>query len=208
MAIEATNEGGIPVTLPSGGTYHVLTNTEKKFFEDKVKRYADEFHFTNVSDLSEVDRIVVGELIHHRWSIWVSKGRDYFDEEVSTTTFSRNMNDISHEVRQLKKNLGMDKVTRDKVSGDDSVPAYWDNLLKRAKEFGYMRNEQAVQAITSMMRIDALVTLYHNTDEQEKREFHAEWDDILKLISEELEKFHQIDTDFRQNVQRYWIRQQ
>lgn len=162
MTVEATNENGIPVKLPSGGTYHVLTNMEKQFFEDKVKRYMDEFHFTNISDLSEVDRIVVGEVIHHRWSAWISKGRDYFGEEINSTTLSRSANDISHEVRQLKKNLGMDKVTRDKVSGDDSIPAYWDALLRRAKEFGYMRNEQAVQAITSMMRIDALLTLHFN----------------------------------------------
>lgn len=206
MAVEATNENGIPVKLPSGGTYHVLTNSEKQFFEDKVKRYTDEFHFTNISDLSEVDRIVVGEVLHHRWSAWISKGRDYFDEEINSTTLSRSANDISHEVRQLKKNLGMDKVTRDKVSGDDSIPAYWDALLRRAKEFGYMRNEQAVQAITSMMRIDALLTLHFNCDEAERREFHAEWEDIVALIREELEKFHNIDDEFRQNVQRYWIR--
>lgn len=204
--VEFIGEEGIPVTLPSGGTYHVMSNTEKAFFTDKAKRYLDEFHYTNISDLSDVDKLVIAETNIHRWSIWVSKGKDYFDEEISPTTYQRMINDTSNEVRQLKKNLGMDKVTRDKVSGDDSLPSYWDALLRRAKEFGYMRNEQAVQAINSMMRIDALVTLHKNTDEAERREFHAEWDDILQLISEELEKFHQIDTDFRQNVQRYWIR--
>jgi hypothetical protein len=114
----------------------------------------------------------------------------------------------SKEVRLLKKALGVDKTTRDRVSGDDSVAARWAKVLQRAREFGYTRNAQAVQAIESMHRVASIIAVHRNMDETERREFGFEIDDIVDVIDEEVAKYREIDEKFRFEVQQYWVRDQ
>lgn len=199
---------GIPVTLPSGSTFFVMTDSERAYLKDKIDRYIGDNHFVNIADISDIDKLVTFELLIHRWALWVSKGRDYFDDDINVKQYADLINDYSTECRQLKKILGVDKVARDKVRGDDSVAGLWSNLQQRAKEFGYMRNEQAAQAIESMQRIKSIITFYRNADDQERLEFHATIDDVLQVITEEIEKFDLIDENFRKSVQQYWIRNQ
>jgi hypothetical protein len=203
---EVLDEGGVAVKLPSGATSYVLTDSEREWLSDKIERYLEDNHFKNVSDMLDIDKLVMFELMVHRWSMWVSKGKDYYDEEISVSLYAGMVENYSKEVRLLKKSLGVDKSTRDRVSGDDSVAARWANVLQRAKEFGYMRNRQALQAIESMHRIASLITVHRNMDENERKEFHFELSDILEVIEEEVAVYKEIDEDFRHNVQSYWIR--
>ena len=205
---EIQAEEGLPVTLPSGATYYVLTDGEEQYLRDKIERYLSDNHFVNVSDMLEIDRMITFEMLIHRWSLWLSRGKDYWNEDINTRQFSDMINDYSREVRQLKKSLGVDKTSRDKTRGDDSIAAHWDNLLRRAREFGYMRNEQFVQVITSFHRIKAMITLHENSDTIERKENACELPDVLEVIKDEIRKFDSIDEKFRFETQRLWIRQQ
>lgn len=208
QGFNVTDDRGIPVELPSGATFPVMTDSEREYLEDKIERYLADNHFHNVSDMLDIDKLVIFELMVHRWSMWVSKGRDYWDEEIAVRSYSEMVENYSKEVRLLKKALGVDKTTRDRVSGDDSVAARWAKVLQRAKEFGYMRNAQAVQAIESMHRVASIITVHRNMDETERREFGFELDDIVDVIDEEVAKYREIDEKFRFDVQQYWIRDQ
>lgn len=201
-------EDGIPVELPSGATYYTITHAEAEYLRDRISRYLSDNHFINVSDIQEIDRLITLETLVHRWTMWISKGRNYYDEDINVKLHSDMVGDASREIRQMKKALGLDKPSRDKVRGDDSVAALWDHLLRRAREFGYMRNEQYVQVITSFQRIKALVTFHDNCDEIERKENACEVDDILQALREELTKFDQIDEAFRHTAQTLWIRNQ
>lgn len=205
---EIQPDNGIPVELPSGATYFVLTDGEEHYLRDKIERYLSDNHFVNVSDLQDIDRMIVFELLIHRWTLWISRGRDYYEEDVNTKHLSEMVNDYSREVRQLKKALGVDKMSRDRTRGDDSVAALWENLKRRAKEFGYMRNAQAVAAITSFQRIKAMVSFHDNCDETERKENACETNDVLEVLREEIAKFDRIDEEFRFNIQSLWIRSQ
>lgn len=205
---EVLQEDGIPVELPSGGTIYVLTNAEKDYLESIIERYLDDNHFKNIADLLDIDKLVSFELFVHRWNLWMGKGRDYYDEEVNVRQLAQTVDQISTEIRQLKKQLGVDKLTRDRLTGDDSVAARWDNVLQRAKEFGYKRNEEAVAAIESMHNIAAALTYHRNLDDYERKQFHMEVEDLLEIIENEVADFKQIDDDFRKNVQTYWVRRQ
>lgn len=155
-------EDGIPVHLPSGAVYYVLTSDEQRYLVDRITRYLADNHFVNVSDMQDIDRMITFELLIHRWTLYLSKGRDYFDDDIDTKKYSDMVQDYSREVRQLKKSLGVDKSTRDRTRGDDSVAALWDNLRRRAQEFGYMRNAQFAQVITSFQRIQAMIQFRDN----------------------------------------------
>lgn len=205
---EIQTENGIPVQLPSGATYSVMTESEKDYLEDKIHRYLSQNRFTNISDLSDIDRLVVFELLIHRWTLWLSRGRDYFDEDINFKVYADQVNAFSTEIRQVKKLLGVDKQTRDRTRGDDSVPALWDNLRRRAKEFGYNRNEQFYQTITSFQRLKAIVTFHDQADETERKEAACEAEDVLDVLRQEIAKFDAIDEKFRFEKQTLWVRDQ
>lgn len=196
------------VVLPSGAKFFVH-ETEVSYFNERVKKYQSDNHFTNMSDLQDLDRLVMEELLVWRWGMWLSQKRDYWGEPVDENSWQKAVKDHSAEIRQLKKSLGLDKETRDKTKGEGSVDAYLNSLRARAKEFGVMRNEQASKAIELMMQVKALVTLYDNCDEQERAEQHITLEDFMEwLHTTAIPEFDIIDANFRATSQTYWIRKQ
>lgn len=208
LPYEIQADEGMAVELPSGATYYVHTDGEAHYLRDKITRYLSDNHFVNIADMQEIDRMITFELLVYRWSMWLARGKDYWNEPINTKQYSDMVQDYSREVRQLKKGLGVDKSSRDRTRGDDSVAALWDNLLRRAREFGYTRNEQMVQVITSFHRIKAMITLHKNTDEIERKENACELADVLEVIEEEIAKFDAIDEEFRFQKQTLWVRSQ
>lgn len=208
QAYEVAADEGVQVTLPSGATFRVLTITEQEYMEERVRRYQDDNHFVNVSDIQDVDRMVILELFVHRWAIWLSFGKDYFNDPVNEKDLASQIASYSHEVRQLKKNLGVDKVARDRARGDDSWPKYHERLLQRAREFGYMRNAQFAKTIELFQQLIAILTLHDNCDDIERREQHVTQDDVFDWLRKiAIPEFEAIDADFIETQQRLWIRQ-
>lgn len=208
IGFEVQVKDGIPVTLPSGSSFPVATDSEQRYVEERARRYMTDNHFTNVSDLQDVDRMLMFELFIHRWSMWMSKGMDYFNEPVDEQKISRQINEYSTELRQVKKNLGIDKVTRDRQRGDDSISTYLENLKIRAKSFGVTRNLQATKSVELFQQLKAQIIFHDNADEIERVENAVTIDDIIEwLRSTAIPEFDKIDDEFRKSEQTMWIRQ-
>lgn len=211
LALDADepSEEGYPVELPSGAIFRVLTPQEVEYIEERSTRYQEQFRFENVSDLQDVDRIVVMELLVHRWSLWISRMKDYFGDPIEEGSLRKSINDYSGELRAVKKSIGMDKVSRDKERGEDSVAAYLEKLRHRAKEFGVNRENMMDRGLELFMQVIAVIQLWHNSDEQERLEFHCTSDDVCKWLFEEVKPaFEEVDLKFRQTKQKYWIADQ
>jgi hypothetical protein len=196
------------VILPSGTEWDVLTQAEHDYTVDKIQRYLTDNHFTNVVDLLEIDKLITFELLTHRWSLWLSRGQDYYGEDINFKQVADLMNDYVTQCRMLKKQLGLDKVTRDRTAGDDSVPAFWDDLKRRALEFAVFRSEQCNKAIEGMMRMKAMLQFYDNCTEMERKENRCEQKDLVEVLREVIIAFDQIDENFRRQRQKFWIRRQ
>lgn len=199
-------EGMVSVKLPSGAEF-LVHESERKYFKDRAAKYLSDNDFQNVSDFQDVDRLLILELLCHRWSLWISTQRDYWGDSVDENTLQKSLKDHSTEIRQLKKILGLDRETREKVRGEDSVENYLTRLRQRAKHFGYMRNEQQAKAIELFMQLKSIITLHVNCDEHEQIEMGCTWSEILRWLQEDaFPQFDKIDEDFRQN-QTMWIRE-
>lgn len=198
--------GQIKVASPSGAEFVVMTDSEKGYFNKIAERYTKDNHFTNISDLQDLDRILVWETICWRWGLWLSQERDYWGQEIDVETVRKSLNDYSKELRLLKKALGIDKSTRDKDKGEQ-VATYITNLGIRAKEFGVMRNQQAVKAITLFQELKALMTFHENCTAEERKENHVEEHDVIAWIKSVIPEFDVIDEKFRES-QTYWVRDQ
>lgn len=207
-AYDLQADEGIAVGLPSGAMFYVLTQDEADYLNERVRRYLSDNHFVNVSDFQDIDKMVTFEMLVHRWSLWLSRGQDYYGSSIDEKQLAAQVNAYSGELRLLKKNLAMDKVARDRARGDDSVAVYLANLRERALEFCVMRSQQACRAIEAIQRIAGIIGYYDNCDDSERREHGVELTDVLAVIREELAEFAKIDEEFRKNVQRYWVRKQ
>jgi hypothetical protein len=196
----------VPVSLPSGGT-HWVYRREVTYFADLVRRYLADNAVTNISDLQDVDRIVVMETLCWRWGNWLSQRSDYWWDPIDEGDLSKQLKDASAELRNLKKALGIDKVTRDKERGENSISDYLANLRVRARQFGIMRETQLDKALELFNELTAKVTLCENTTDDEQRELHCSAEDVYAWIRDEaIPAYEAIDAHFRETQQRHWVR--
>jgi len=193
----------ILVTGPSGSKYPVFNEHEAHHYESLSERYQSDNIFVNVSDIQELDRILMMELMTYRWGTWLIQEMDYSGKKVNAQELQRSIATYSKEIREIKRDLGMDKSTRDRDQGEN-LAAYLENLRLRAQEFGIARNEQAVSAINILMELRGFITLYRKSNDAERREFNSSPEEILTWCEEKFEEFDEIDAALREN-QKYWI---
>lgn len=204
----------VPVDLPSGAT-HFVYRKEMHHFSDLVKRYLKDNAATNVTDLQDIDRIIVMETLCWRWGVWLSQRADYWWDPIDESDLSKQLKDTSAELRSLKKSLGFDKLTREKERGVDSLSHFITQLGVRAEQFGIMREEQLDMALELFNELTAKITVCENTTEDEKRELDslgtpASRDTIYEWIRDvAIPKYQAIDEHFRKRPdgQRSWIRE-
>lgn len=194
----------IEVTCPSGSVLTVMTESEAKIYNEMSERYQKDNRFSNASDLAELDRILSMELMCHRWSQWIIQEEDYEGRPVDTRDLQKYIESNSKEIRGTKRDLGMDKSSRDKGK-QASIGEYLQNLLNRGEEMGVHRDEQIIKAMTLWKELQGIVQLYDNSNESERREFNCNQDQIFDWMRSKFEEFDEIDEAFRQN-QKMWVR--
>jgi hypothetical protein len=198
----------VPVTLPSGAK-HAVFKREATYLKERVERYQKDLSFTNVADLQTLDNVVVYETLLWRWGQWLSRQVDYWGEAIDEKELTRQSKDTSTEVRQLKSALGIDKVTRDKVKGEDSVANYIQNLLVRAKAFGINREKMLDKGLELSQELIAKLTLFDNCEEDERAELNMNAEDLVAWIRDVYApEFQKVDEHFRENDQAMWVRSQ
>lgn len=205
-------EAGIPgayeVTLPSGSKAHVMTEEERAYVEERSTRYTTEYSFSSISDLQDVDRVIMMELTDWRYNRWLTHGIDYHGDPVEADDLQKTIIDLSKEVRQVKKQLGIDKAARDRQKGE-SVSEYLDSLRHRAKQFGVMREKQLTKALTLFNELQALVVYHDNCTPDERRENSVRVEDIFEWLREvAFPEFQEVDEYFQKHEQSAWIRLQ
>lgn len=197
--------GDIVVTAPSGASIVVMNQDEADYYNQIGARYQTDNKFKNISDVLELDRILTMELMCYRWSLWILAERDYYGRKINPAEIQKSIELYSKEIRGIKKDLGIDKSTRDKDNGN-SIAEYVQMLGIRAKEFGISRNKQAVAAITYLMELRSIVTLYQNSTDAERKQFGASLENLIEWIIERGDEFDQIDQELRKS-QTYWVRE-
>jgi len=196
-----------PVMSPSGSELHLQTQEEADWYESRRDRYGADNMFPNISDLQDLDRLLMLEVLSYRWGLWMAQGFDYLYARVDEGQLKNNIKEYSVEIRLLKASLGIDKATRDKEKGE-SLADYTASLLERAKRFGYHRNEQYELVVTKFYELRSMVMTYDRCDEEERRMLDLSMESILEWIRDRVIKdFDEHSEAFRAN-QAIWIRQQ
>lgn len=195
-----------PVRQPSGSDFYLQTQEESDWYVSRRDRYLTDNNFGNVSDLQDLDRLLTLEIMIYRWGLWIAQGFDYMFTRVDENQLKSNIREYSVEVRLVKQSLGIDKSTRNRDKSE-SLSDYVDNLLTRAKQFGYHRNEQYEMAVTKIYELQSMVSTYDRCDDEERHHLDLSPESILEWIRLNLIKdWDEISESFRK-VQSMWIRE-
>lgn len=195
------------VITPTGAELNLQSSAEADKYEDMRDRYQQDNQFPNVSDIQDLDRLLVFEVMVNRWQTWIAQGFDYQYARVDESTLKTNIKEYSAEIRLIKLALGIDKATRDKEKSE-SLADYVAKLLERARVFGYHRNKQYEKAVTAFWKLRSTVLTYDRCDEQERRELGLSPESILEWVRESLiEPWDEMEAEFRKN-QSMWVRDQ
>jgi hypothetical protein len=181
---EADNPFGLTlyaVTSASGSILQLQTKEEADWYIDRRDRYQSDNAFTNISDLQELDRMLILEVMVYRWSLWIGQGFDYMYARVDDHVLKNAIREYSSELRAVKQSLGIDKSTRDKDKGTN-LADYVTNLLNKARIFGYHRNEQYEIVVTKFHELSAMVKTHDRCTEDERNLLDLSSDSILQWI--------------------------
>lgn len=189
---------------PSGTTIPLWNEQEKIHYENLASKYQEDNLFKNISDLTELDRLLSAELMVFRWGNWLMRERDYDDGPINVTDLQKYINDTTKVILSTKKALGIDKATRD-VSASGSLAEYIHMLQVRAREMGIHRDNQNYKAFNLWKELQSKITLSENSIATERTEFEVHPEQIIEWIRSKFYELDELDEHFRVN-QKIWIR--
>lgn len=198
---------GVEVILPSGSRFEVLTDDEAEWVAHQSMTYLETFVFANPSDLADLDAIIRKELLCWRWETWLAREVNWDGVPIDVRHYGPLAKNISVEIRQLKEQLQIDKRTRDRTTGDGSVPEFIGRILTAAKLLGIHRSDQLDTGLELCMELRALTTVYRNSDPEERKMTRTSAEDIVEWILETFEpRMQAVDDHFQTEVQCLWVR--
>jgi hypothetical protein len=193
------------VTTPDGQTITLMHVDEVRYYEQLLRKYTEDYNFTNIADLTTLSSILYYETLMFRYQKWGLSGKMYDGKPANPKGVGDDSKTASTELRQLRKALGIDRVTREAGQGE-TIAEYIHNLGIRAKRFGVMRNKQAEKAITLWRALMAETGCHLRSDEEERVEFKRHAEDVVQWIVDHMDEFNEIDEAFRRDDQCMWVR--
>lgn len=186
----------------------VQSKSESDYYNRAQSKYVAENNFSAASDERALDRLVLMETLMHRWQSQLMSGLDYQQQPLNHAeqeAIRKNIKEGAITISNAHAELGLTKVQREKDKVE-SVQAYVNNLLMRAKSFGVHREAQVDEAILLMNELFAHVGAFMRADEYERGRIGFQTEaDIVKWIVDQMEpRFKKLDDDWRDSDQKYW----
>jgi hypothetical protein len=198
----------VEVRMVSGETVRVLGDVEARWFNATRDSYLSQLQFTETTDLRDLDRLLVLELMIFRWTQQLAAGQDYIGLEIDEEKIRKNIREYSAAVTQIKESMGLSKKARDDAANAGDFATWLADLKMRAKAFGIHREHQLTKALVLMNELLSIVSAYDrsDTEERDKLGFTNETEIVDWVRTVMAVEYADVDRHFRENDQRYWIR--
>lgn len=195
------------VALCSGEEITVRTEQERRWLEATRGSYLEQNRFTEVTDLQDVDRLLVLELSIFRWTQYLSSGFDYDRNLIDEELIRKQIKEGSAEITRVKASLGLDKKARNAALNEGNFAAWIESVRERARIFGVHRENQLSEALILMNELTSIIGIYDRSDEEERKKLGYETEGaILEWIrAQMLPKYHELDEHFAAR-QRLWAK--
>lgn len=196
------------VGLVSGKTLKVMSETEAEWFTETRDTYLAQTKFTETTDLRDLDRLLVLELMTFRWTQHLAAGVGYDGFDIDPEQLRKNIKEYSDQINKVKESMGLNKKSRDDIAADGNFAQWLGDLKARAKIFGIHRENQLTKALILINQLSGIVGTFDRSDEEERHKtgFESEHAIVEWIRHTLLPEYKAIDEHFRANEQRYWIR--
>lgn len=198
------------VRQPTGSELQVQGVEERRFYNAQQAKYLEQNHFDGVSDLADLDALLMHELLDFRYSLQLASGKTYdgllLDFRMEEQLRQNKLREAKV-IGELKRQLSLTRASRDATQG--TVSDYLAMLRTRAREFGIHRNNQVTRALSLMNELSSIVGTYDRSNEFERRKTGIESEEqIVAWVRDMMiPKFHEIDTQWRATHQSNWVGQ-
>lgn len=208
MSVSIASRQPHRVKLVTGKVISVLNAEEASWFNNARDTYLQQTKFTEHTDMQDLDRLLVHELMVYRWTCWISAGVDYDDNAADEHDLQRNIKLYSDQIIKIKESMGLTKKAREEKANKGNFADYLTTLKARAKEFGIHREEQLDKALELLNELFAIVTAFERSDEEEREKmgFKNEKSILEWIVNTAQPEYQALDDYFRANQQRYWVR--
>ena len=198
------------VKLVSCKDVTVQTALEAQWFNQTRDSYTTQLKFTETTDLLDLDRLLVLELMVFRFTQQLAQGHDYDGDMLNEKQMVADLKLYSDQINKVKESMGLSKKSRDDAANEGNFSGWLADLKSRAKIFGVHREKQLTKALALMNELSTVVGAFDRSDDEERRKLGFESDtEIVGWVRETmLPEYHALDAYFRENEQRYWIRDQ
>lgn len=198
------------VRMVSGKVTQVQTDQEAEYFEESRDAYLKQTKFTENTDLKDLDRLLVLELMTFRWTQHLAAGSDYDGDMVNERQLTADIKLYSDQINKSKESMGLSKKAREDSLADGNFSQWLTDLKARAKLFGVHRENQLTKGLVLMQELFTIVNTYDRCDAEERRKTGFESEaEILAWVRDVMQpEYSALDEYFRANSQRYWIREQ
>lgn len=198
----------LDVRLVSGETITVQKEQEARWFADTRDKYLADNKFTEVTDLQDLDRLLILELTVFRWGQHLAAGRDYDDNLVSEDQLRKQIKETSDTINKLKATLSLDRGSRNKAVAAGNFAEWFADMGVRAAEFGIHRQNQLNVALAVMNDLSAQVGAFYRSNEEERHKlgFKDEAALLAWVRDDLIPRYHEVDQYFQKNVQSMWKR--
>ncbi len=197
-----------PVKLVSGKETTVQTDLEAQWFNETRTRYLSQLKFTEQTDLADLDRVLILELMVFRWTQQLSKGEDYEGDPVDSKQMALDLRAFSDQISKLKENMGISKKQRDSAANDGNFSAWFTDAKHRARLFGIHRQQQLSKMISLGKELFYIVDTYKRSDDEERTKMgFPNHQSIFDWIDQTMRpEFDALDKYFREHEQKLWTR--
>lgn len=211
MTISPEHDDGITraqVQLVSGEQMFVLGEVEARWWNASRDSYLAQTRFTDTTDLRDLDRLLVLELMVFRWSQQLAAGHDYIGFSIDEDQVRKNIRDYSQEVSKVKEAMGLTKKARDDAANSGDFSNWIEDLKTRARAFGIHRENQLKTALVLMNELSAILSTFDRSDDEERAKLGFESEhEILEWVRKTmLPEYQAVDTHFRTHQQSLWVR--
>jgi hypothetical protein len=194
------------VRTPQGGTLDVMGDAERNWYEQQRDLYMSQNDYTQASDIAELDRLLLMELMVFRWSQWLASGKEYDGTLIDDPTrLRRATQDFSVQILKIKEGLRLDRKAREADTGETFADR-WQWLTRHAKQLGVTRERQLGVALELMNEIFSIISIYDRCNAEERKKL--ELDDeaaVVEHIRALRPRYDEVDEHFRTHQQRFWI---
>ncbi len=101
------------VSMVSGSLIQVQTDQEAAYFQESRDAYLTQTKFTENTDLKDLDRLLVLELMIVRWQQHLFAGMDYDGDMVNEKQLTADIKLYSDQINKIKELMGLSKKARE-----------------------------------------------------------------------------------------------